>query len=88
MMEFYELHSLPILFTGPHSYAASPIETFFAHFKSVHFNVTNLATGKRNFGNILKLVVKRIQEMPVHHRPLWWHHCLQHLFGYLVFARL
>ena len=33
MMEFYEDHQLPIFFTAPHSYSASPVELFFAHFK-------------------------------------------------------
>ena len=37
-MDFFEEHQVPILFTGPHSYDASPIELFFAAFKSVDIN--------------------------------------------------
>ena len=33
MMDFYEKYQIPVIFTGPHSYAASPVELFFAHFK-------------------------------------------------------
>ena len=47
MMEFYEKHSVPIIFTGPHSYAASPIELFFAAFKRADINPAALPTGKR-----------------------------------------
>ena len=46
MMEFYEKHQLPLLFTGPHSYAASPVELFFAHFKKADINPNKLPTGK------------------------------------------
>ena len=53
MMAFYERNRLPILFTGPHSYAASPIETFFAHFKRADINPSQLPTGKSNFDNVV-----------------------------------
>ena len=46
MMEFYEAYEVPVIFTGPHSYAASPIELFFAHFKSGELNPGRLPTGK------------------------------------------
>ena len=41
-----ELLNIPILFTGPHSYQASPIETYFAAFKAEDINPRKLATGK------------------------------------------
>ena len=47
MMEFYEEQQLPIIFTGPHSYSASPIELFFAHFKRADINPDQLPMGKR-----------------------------------------
>ena len=53
MMQFYERNRLPILFTGPHSYAASPVETFFAHFKRTDINPSQLPTGKGNFDNVV-----------------------------------
>jgi hypothetical protein len=46
MMAFYERHQLPILFTGPHSFAACPIETWFAHFKNANINPEQLPLGK------------------------------------------
>ena len=47
MMEYYEEQQLPLLFTGPHSYAASPIELFFAHFKRSDINPRKLPLGKK-----------------------------------------
>ena len=47
MMAFYEEHQLPILFTGPHSYAALPVELYFAHFKRYDINPSKLPTGKK-----------------------------------------
>ena len=38
---------IPILFTGPHSYDASPCELWFAHFKRTDINPRHLKTGKR-----------------------------------------
>jgi hypothetical protein len=47
MMEFYQVHDLPIMFTGPHSYSASPVELYFAAFKKEDINPSKLPTGKR-----------------------------------------
>ena len=38
---------LPILFTGTHSYDASPCELWFAHFKNGDLNPARVKTGKR-----------------------------------------
>jgi hypothetical protein len=38
---------LPIIFTAPSSYDASPVEKFFAYFKNQDINPEMLATGKR-----------------------------------------
>ena len=46
MTEFFRKHQLPICFTAPHSYAASPIELWFAHFKKGDMNPQKLPTGK------------------------------------------
>ena len=46
MLEFYERNQVPVIFTGPHSYDASPIELFFAAFKSRDINPEHLPMGK------------------------------------------
>jgi hypothetical protein len=38
---------VPVIFTGPHSYAAAPIELLFAHFKAADINPRRLKTGKK-----------------------------------------
>ena len=38
MLNLLEGLNIPVLFTGPHSYAASPIELFFAEFKEADIN--------------------------------------------------
>jgi transposase len=46
MRLLYSRHQIPIMFTGPHSYAASPIELFFAAFKKNDINPSKVKTGK------------------------------------------
>ena len=46
-LKTFESLNFPILFTGPHSYDASPCELFFAQFKSVDINPRHLPMGKR-----------------------------------------
>ena len=43
---FREL-KIPVLFTGPNSYDAVPIELLFASFKKEDVNPTNVPTGKK-----------------------------------------
>ena len=47
MMEFYQEHDLPVMFTGPHSYSASPVELFFGAFKRDDINPSKLPCGKK-----------------------------------------
>ena len=46
ILNVLELLRIPVIFTGPHSYKASPVETFFAAFKAADINPRKLATGK------------------------------------------
>ena len=34
------------------------------------------------------MVLRRLNDIPKQHRILYWRHCLQHMFGYLVFTPL
>ncbi len=45
-LKLFEKLQLPILFTGPHSYAACPCELFFASFKAKDVNPRKAKTGK------------------------------------------
>ena len=39
--------NIPVIFSGPQSYDASPAELLFAYFKNQDINLQNLATGKK-----------------------------------------
>ena len=47
ILKVFALLEVPVLFTGPHSYQASPVELFFAAFKAADINPRRVATGKR-----------------------------------------
>ena len=49
VFQFYKSEKLPIMFTGPHSYDAAPIELLFASLKSVDLNPEGLQTSKSKF---------------------------------------
>lgn len=80
--------NFPVCFTGPHSYDACPAELLFAAFKSTAFNEKNIPTGKTHFLELMRLVIDRFCEIPLHHRLLFWHHCLKELYRYLTFPDL
>ena len=46
-MKLLEALEIPVLFTGPHSYAAVPCELFFGAFKKADINPRKVPTGKR-----------------------------------------
>ena len=46
-LELMEGLRIPMLFTGPHSYDAAPVELLFAAFKSTDVNPTKVPQGKR-----------------------------------------
>ena len=79
---------IPVLFTGPHSYSASPVELYFAHFKAADVNPRRVQTGKGHFANVTELVLARARQIPLAHRLLFWHHCLLEAYKYLIFQRL
>ena len=79
---------VPVCFTGPHSYDACPAELLFAAFKSRDVNPRHVPLGKGHFQEVTRLVVDRMLEIPIHHRILLWHRCLQELYRYLFFQRL
>ena len=83
---FYDMAAglkLPIIFSGPHSYDAAPCELWFAHFKRADINPRHVATGKTHFNEVVRMVVERAQQIPLQHRVLFWHHCLQHAYRYM-----
>ena len=46
-MQLLKSLEVPVLFTGPHSYAAAPCELWFGAFKSKDINPRRISTSKR-----------------------------------------
>ena len=46
-LKVFEELGVPVLFTGPHSYSASPVELVFAAFKAADINPRLVPTGKK-----------------------------------------
>ena len=79
---------IPTLFTGAHSYAASPIELWFAVLKTVDLNPRKQPMGKAHFENVVQAVIRRAREIPKPQVLLYWHHCLMEAYKYLDFHKL
>ena len=45
--EHMKVLGIPVIFTAPYSYAACPVELFFAYFKNQDINPLMLPTGKK-----------------------------------------
>jgi hypothetical protein len=87
-IRLFEQLRVPVCFTGPHSYDACPAELLFAAFKSRDINPRHVPAGKGHFLEVTRLVLDRMLEIPLHHRILFWHHCLKELYRYLSFPLL
>ena len=77
---------IPLMMQGPYSYDVAPCEKYFGIFKSrKDLNPRHVPTGKAHFDTVIKLVLDRCKEIPRSTVILFWHHCMQNVFRYLVF---
>ena len=83
-----ETLQLPILLVAPHGYSASPIELFFSLLKRTNLNEDRLALGKKDFSNVVQIVLNRVRQLDRRDLILLFHHCLQRAFEYLVYKSL
>ena len=70
------------------SYDVAPCELFFARFKADDINPRHVATSKAHFDTVVRLVLDRCRQIPRSMIISFWHHCMQHVFRYLVFEPL
>ena len=73
---------------SPYSYDAAICELFYAAFKKVDINPNKVPMGKTHFAEVIRLVVDRIRQIPRQHLHLNWHHCLMHVFNYLMLKEI
>ena len=69
-------------------FSASPIELFFSMLKNSNLNEERLPLGKKDFSNVVEIVLRQVQQMERRDLILLFHHCLQKAFEYVVFKRL
>jgi transposase len=79
---------LPIMFTGPFSYAVSPVELFWSLLKRKDLNPDRLPLSKGYFANVVKLVLDEARGLSRVTLMLLWHYCLSHVYRYLALQRL
>ena len=79
---------LPILLVASHGYSASPIELFFSLLKRTNLNENALPLGKKDFANVVQIVLNRARQLDRRTLVLLFHHCMQKAFEYLVYKPL
>jgi hypothetical protein len=79
---------VPVLMQGPHSYDVAPCELYFAAFKKADINPRHVPTSKSHFDTVLQLVINRCLQIPQYTSIMFWHHCFQNIFRYLIFEKL
>ena len=73
-MVVYKALKLPLMFNPPHGYNVAHVELVFAALKSKHLNEDKLKTGKSNFDNMVFIINRRLVEIPISTRILFWYH--------------
>ena len=81
------LHKMqvPIIYSGPYSYCAAPVETIFSFLKLGELNEEGIATGKKNLQALTNLIASRLQGIPKHTRIKLFHYTTLWLFKYVCF---
>ena len=79
---------LPIVYSGPYSYSAAPIEKVFAALKLGDLNPERLPTGKKALSNVADMVGARLTAISKSEAIRYWHAAVPSLYGYLYFERL
>ena len=74
-----------VIYSGPYSYSTAPAELLFAHFKKGQLNPRDALTGKKSLHEIRARVVEKAKTIRPANIMMFWHHCIEQLFKYLVF---
>ena len=88
MRECYKYLGLKVVLSAPYSYAAAPVELWFARLKQGDLNPDNQPTGKRSFKEVASLVCKQAAGINKTTCVLCFRHVIEYLFRYLVFEPL
>ena len=79
---------IPIIYSGPYSYSAAPIETLFSFLKLGELNQEGIPTGKKNLQGLTNIVAEKLRAVPKHTRIRLWHHSYLWLFKFVCFEKI
>ena len=83
-----ETLKIPLMFLGAYSYDMAPAELLFARLKSADLHPGEIDVGKKNFVNVVSLVVESVSKIPKALIIMMWHHVLLEAFNYLILKPL
>ena len=83
-----ETLKVPLMMLGPYSYDMAPAELLIARLNSHDLNAGDIAVGKKNFSNVVSLVVESVSKIPKAFIVMMWHHVLLEAFNYLILKPL
>ena len=76
------------MYLGAYSYDMAPAELLFARLKRSDLHPGEVAVGKKNFPNLVSIVVESISKIPKPLIVMMWHHVLLEAFNYLTLRPL
>jgi len=79
---------VPMMQLGPYSYDIAPAELLFARLKTSDLHPGEIAVGKKNFANVVNIVVESISKIPKAIVLMMWHHVLLEAFNFLLLKPL
>ena len=83
-----ETLKIPLMMLGPYSYDMAPAELLFARLKLSDLHPGEVAVGKKNFSNVVSLVIESVRKIPKAYILMMWHHVVLEAFNYLILKPL
>ena len=83
-----EILKIPLMHLGAYSYDMTPSELLFARLKTSDLHPGEVSVGKKNFANVVSIVVESISKIPKALVVMMWHHVILEAFNYLVLKPL
>jgi len=83
-----ETLKIPLMYFGAYSYDMAPAELLFARLKTSDLHAGEITVGKKNFTNVVNIVVESLSKIPKALIVMMWHHVLLEAFNYLVLKPL
>ena len=83
-----ETLKIPLMHLGAYSYDMAPAELLFARLKTSDLHPDEVAVGKKNFANVVSMVVESVSNIPKALVIMMWHHVILEAFNFLLLKPL